>query len=591
MTTQTQKVTQLRWLKLSQIRIGDLQPRKHFPAKGHEELRQSLRQHGFKPGLGVLLVRPIGEVKVEHEPDSKHWFLKSRKSEGTNGEWETVGTADSEEEAKEKALDAELFELIAGERRYRAATEENLERAPADIEEMDDLHVLEHQLVENLQHEDLTPMEEAMAYKRLIDMGQTQEQIASSIGQNRSHVKDRLALCRLFATPVAAAIDSGSITPSHGNSIAAVPSATLRLELLDKVLHPPDSSAPPWNRDALEEHIKLDYVVDLRTATFDKEDVDLVAPEYEEGHEGDNTYRMWGGACDDCPFNVAPEGAHKKSSARMCTNPECFRAKEAAEYERWRAEVGGQRPGVGALSHAENAALWNDSGTALAHYSSYIELEELPAQSELKSGAGLGDIWRKLIKGQQVPIVLGRDSNGKVHELALHELAKKAAHLNGHLIFRDSERQSRTDGERSSTADRPAPKSDEDLGAETLAKKKERQTAAATFNAEIAAIVLAVEAKGVRGGHVNVPMEFWDAAILTLFDVLSECRGLGELVARRSGGAGPADPESIVRSLKKMSLRGRLGLLAECLVRVSGKSEPLAKVFGVRLRKLRRVGA
>src|SRR5213075_1430036 len=92
------------------------------------------------------------------------------------------------------------------------------------------------------------------------------------------------------------------------------------------------------------------------------------------------------------------------------------------------------------------------SGRALAFHSPYVELDEAPATSELRSDVEVAYIWRHLIKDQAVPIILGRDTAGKVHELVRHDLAKKAAHLNGHKIFRDSGREEKLDEEKSASA-------------------------------------------------------------------------------------------------------------------------------------------
>lgn len=571
--------TQDRFLKLEQIEASDLQPRKHFAPEGIAELVTSFREHGFDDGLSRLLVRPLNEVRLEHGDGSVHWFVQARSAEHrtpnaerltSNGEndWETVATAESVEEAEAKAAGALRFELVCGERRWRAAGELGLKEVPVAVREMDDLEVLEKQLVENLDREDLTPMEEAMAYKRLIEMGQTQEQIASSLGQKRSHVKARLALCPLFGSPIAEAMERGEITHSHGFELAGVPSAALRLELLEKVLHPPDGSTGPWHVKVLRAHIDLNYQVALKLAKFDRTDADLVPVEIVDGE------RRWGGACTDCPFNVGRE---------MCTNPECFQMKEIASHEKWRVAVTTRRPDVSTLPHAENAALWDESGSALAHHSEYVELGDVPSGDELRAKLPEGAVvqhWRKLVKGQSVPVVLGLDASGMVHDLARHAEAKKAAHLNGHMIFRDSEREDRLDKQRSATADPAAPRSEEDVAREAVRKVESRRGEVDRRNAEVVAIVKAASGC-VRRGMLQLPKQFWGVLALGLLDAVDSAGELDELAARQGF-------ELDAASVEKLSLGGRLGLVVDCLLQLSDGREQWAKLFGVNLKKVGR---
>ena len=612
----TEEKTEIREVNLQQIKPSELQPRKHFPATGMDEMVQSVRAHGV---VQPLIVRAANELRIEHEEDSAHFFIKKRRTpnaqrptpnedppsrEATADKgWQIIGAAESREKADELLAIHERFEIVCGERRWRAAETAGLKKVPVIVRVIDDLHVLRLQLVENLQRESLTPMEEAMGYKRLAEMGQSQVEIAESIGQSVAHVKHRLALCRLAGTQVADALERGEITPRHAEIISGVPSAALRVEILQKVMNPPDGSAAPWHSELLREHIRFDYMIDLRHAQFDKEDPTLVRVEYEkaattdytddtDGGEDKESRRLWGGACGDCPFNVVPDGANPKARVRLCTNPECYRMKEIAAYERWRRVKEAAPPTrlagceILTLSHGENAALWGDSGTRLHSHSQYVELDGLPLETELRAdsvkepGSHGASIWRKLIEGQNAQIVLGRDAAGVEHELVKHDLAKKAAHANGHLIFRDSERERSLDREHSAdpnaalppaigkrptpNAQRPTPK------AETEVKR-----------AQVAAIVAAAESNGVRGGHVNLPMDFWAYAIVTLFDVLDSENRLDGILTTREW-----DSASASKEVQEMSLRGRMGLLAECLVELSDVGPAVcAKALGVRLPK------
>lgn len=111
------------------------------------------------------------------------------------------------------------FELVAGERRWRAAQRARLTQVPVVVKELDDRTVLELALVENLQREDLTALEEADAYQRLMsDFGHNQETIAKAIGKSRSHVANTV---RLLALPPAVKqlMVDGRLTAGHARAL------------------------------------------------------------------------------------------------------------------------------------------------------------------------------------------------------------------------------------------------------------------------------------------------------------------------------------------------------------------------------------
>jgi ParB family chromosome partitioning protein len=115
------------------------------------------------------------------------------------------------------------YQIVAGERRWRAAQIANLKLIPALIRELDDLETLEIGIIENVQRIDLNPYEEAAAYKALIDrFGRTQEQIAEAVGKSRSHVANAL---RLLGLPefVLHALRTNIMSAGHARAIAAAP--------------------------------------------------------------------------------------------------------------------------------------------------------------------------------------------------------------------------------------------------------------------------------------------------------------------------------------------------------------------------------
>lgn len=140
----------LREIDIDRILPSSHQPRKNFDEDALNELANSIRAHGV---VQPLLVRP---------------------------------------------LDDGFFQLIAGERRWRASQLAGLSRVPAVVRNTEEHAALEIALIENLQREDLNPMEEAQAYERLIvDFGMTQEEVAKRVGKNRATVANMLRLLKL----------------------------------------------------------------------------------------------------------------------------------------------------------------------------------------------------------------------------------------------------------------------------------------------------------------------------------------------------------------------------------------------------------
>ncbi len=176
-------------LPVREIHANPLQPRRRFPAASLEELVASIRQHG--------VLQPI---VVSRDP---------------------VGG----------------YVLIAGERRWRAAKLAKLERIPAVVREnVDDADRVALALIENLQREDLTPIEEARAYHHLrSELGLSQEEIASRVGKDRSTVANSLRLLHL-PLDVQAIVDSGELSAGHARALAAVDGKERQTELAKRCL-------------------------------------------------------------------------------------------------------------------------------------------------------------------------------------------------------------------------------------------------------------------------------------------------------------------------------------------------------------------
>ncbi|MDQ0482070.1 ParB/RepB/Spo0J family partition protein [Guptibacillus hwajinpoensis] len=166
------------------------------------------------------------------------------------------------------------FEIVVGERRYRASLEAGLKTVPAVVKELTDRKMMEIALIENLQRENLNPIEEAVAYQKLMkETDVTQEELSSRLGKSRSHLANFLRLLQL-PNEVQEYISEGKLTMGHGRAILGLKKKEARKALADRVLK------EKMNVRQLEQLItQLNQSVSRETKRGDKPDPFLKAKE------------------------------------------------------------------------------------------------------------------------------------------------------------------------------------------------------------------------------------------------------------------------------------------------------------------------
>lgn len=180
---QLERLRQSRALPVEQLTPGPFQPRRRFDQDDLRELAESVREQGV---IQPILVR--------------------------------------------RAPDGDTYQIIAGERRWRAAQLAQLHEVPVLVREFDDQTAMEIALVENVQRRDLTPLEEAEGYRRLIDeYGHSQDDIARAVGKSRSHIANILRLLNL-PDEVRVLLEDGQLTAGHARALLSAedPSALAR---------------------------------------------------------------------------------------------------------------------------------------------------------------------------------------------------------------------------------------------------------------------------------------------------------------------------------------------------------------------------
>ncbi len=218
------------------------------------------------------------------------------------------------------------YEIVAGERRFRAAVIAGLAVVSVRVRAMTDLQAAELQLIENLQREDPHPLEEAEGMQLLMqNHGYNADQLAAAVKQSRSYVYGRLKLCDL-AKSVREEFMGEQFNASIGLLIARLPTPALQDKAAKEIKAGNGWAGEPMSFRTARDHIRRNYMLDLSKALFPIKDASLLAA---------------AGNCNNCPKRAGnqPELYPDPKDADTCTEPSCYHEKTAAFQQRQRDDA------------------------------------------------------------------------------------------------------------------------------------------------------------------------------------------------------------------------------------------------------------
>lgn len=290
----------------------------------------------------------------------------------------------------------QAYEIVAGERRYRAASIAGMGTIPAICRILTDKQAREIQLLENLQRENPHPMEEAEGFQELmLASGYNADQLVDKLKKSRSYIYGRLKLCALTLDVREQFLDD-EISASTALLIARIPVPLLQIKALGEILHPNGMMhAEPMSYRRAVDHIQTRYMLDLSSAPFSITDAKLHA---------------YAGACTFCPKRTGNQPVvFADVSADVCTDPDCFAEKRAETNIK--VIVRAQKNGIPVYEGDEAANINNQQwgmGLLIKDNFPLWKLDRVAEQKEKEQSIG------KLLAGGALPFPAAytKDANG-----------------------------------------------------------------------------------------------------------------------------------------------------------------------------------
>lgn len=267
------------------------------------------------------------------------------------------------------------YEIVFGERRYRASQQAGVATIAARVRELTDEQALEAQLVENLHRTDLTALEEAEGYQRLMDHSKINaDQLAERIEKSRTYVYNRLKLLDL-GTEGRAALRDGKIDHSVAMLAARIPDGKLQAKFLQEVLRGTGYDREPMSYRRALQLAQDEYMLKLSEARFTITLVDLVPGV---------------GSCKDCSKRTGanPDLFSDVKSADVCTDPPCFHKKQAAAAKLLVKEAEAKGQTVIAGKEAEELRIGWGASAKFKGYKRLDDKEDSPTDEPLRKIIG-----------------------------------------------------------------------------------------------------------------------------------------------------------------------------------------------------------
>lgn len=314
MNTQANNPQQL--IDLSQLRASSFNPRKQFADNDIAELAESIKAQGV---LQPIMVRPQGEQ----------------------------------------------YEIVYGERRYRAAIIAGLTTIPAMVKELSDTQAVEYALTENLQRKDVSPIEEATAYLTLIEQNRyTVAEITAKFGKSESYIRSRMKLNNLYQ-PFAELLSSEVITLAVALELCRY-TDEVQQEIFDTHFHEGVSSYYDWKKKGSKDiiaSISNGYSTDLHSYTFDKSD------------------------CQNCQFNSESRSLFGNEEGNgKCLNTACLKAKNIEHIVTFAVKSIESNPDLplatARCSCDEAVEILKERGFDIVEHSYFCSCPQLPVEPE-----------------------------------------------------------------------------------------------------------------------------------------------------------------------------------------------------------------
>lgn len=285
-------------LPLAVLVTSPTNPRKHFDPVKLQELAESIRATGVHQ---PILARPLPGSRLQET------FEHIRLADGSLKPLPT-------------------HEIVSGERRFRACRIAGLATVPAMVRALTDEQVLEIQIIENLQRDDLTELEEAEGYEALMQhSGLNAEAVGAKIGKSRSYVYGRLKLLEL-GPDGREALRQGRIDASHALLIARIPDTKLQAQAVKDIAADASGETPARSYRASKRLVRSHYMLKLSDAPFDIHDASLVPAS---------------GSCSTCSKRTGadPDLFADVEGEDLCIDPPCHQAKRDALSARTKREA------------------------------------------------------------------------------------------------------------------------------------------------------------------------------------------------------------------------------------------------------------